>query len=217
MLLIEAIRDPDKTDDDVIAGIRIDGAADSPSINLFSEPAMDQQNVLSYLLTGSGPDAESEDPNYAALLVGFGLSNTKTLTGQVGNALGIDDFSLSTNENKLSVTGQINDRLTAEYNVDVGLSNNDSSSTLRRRQDPPDLALRYRLLPRLFLEAVQTTIEDQSEFALDLYYEFFLGEEKDDDEGEGDGNANNANDASSDAINGEAATPKAANSDTLGN
>ena len=60
--------------------------------------------------------------------------------------------------------------------MDVGLSNNDTSSTLRRRQDPPDLALRYQLLPRLFLEAVQTTIEDQSEFALDLYYEFFLGE-----------------------------------------
>ncbi|PTT98814.1 DUF490 domain-containing protein, partial [Pseudomonas sp. HMWF031] len=43
LLLVEAIRDPAKTDDDVIAGIRIDGAADSPSINLFSEPAMDQQ------------------------------------------------------------------------------------------------------------------------------------------------------------------------------
>ncbi|MDO6566813.1 translocation/assembly module TamB domain-containing protein [Alteromonas sp. 1_MG-2023] len=211
MLLIEAIRDPDKTDDDVIAGIRIDGAADSPSINLFSEPSMDQQNVLSYLLTGSGPDAESEDPNYTALLLGFGLSNTKTLTGQVGKALGIDDFSLSTNENKLSVTGQINDRLTAVYNVDVGLSNNDSSSTLRRRQDPPDLALRYRLLPRLFLEAVQTTIEDQSEFALDLYYEFFLGEEEDDDDSEdrveddgGDGNNNEG----SNANDGEAAISK---------
>jgi len=195
LLLIEAIRDPSKTDDDVIAGIRIDGAADAPSINLFSEPAMDQQNVLSYLLTGQGPDAESEDPNYAALLLGFGLSNTKTLTGQVGKVLGIDEFSLSTNEDKLSVTGQINDRLTAIYNVDVGLSNNDSSSTLLRRQDPPDLALRYRLLPRLFLEALQTTIEDQSEFALDLYYEFFLGEGKDDD----------------------TATPKAANSEKLDN
>ena len=131
--------------------------------------------------------------------------------------MGIDDFSLSTNENKLSVTGQINDRLTAEYNVDVGLSNNDSSSTLRRRQDPPDLALRYRLLPRLFLEAVQTTIEDQSEFALDLYYEFFLGEEKDDDEGDSEGDGDDANDASSDTSNGEVATPKAANSDTLDN
>lgn len=179
MLLVEAIRDPNKTDDDVIAGIRIDGAADAPSINLFSDPAMDQQNILSYLLTGEGADSSSgsQDPNYAALLLGFGLSNTKTLTGSVGEAIGIDDFSLSTNESKLSVKGQINDRLSVEYNVDVGLSNNDTNATLRRRQAPPDLALRYRLLPRLFLEAVQTTIEDQSEFALDLYYEFFVGAE----------------------------------------
>ena len=182
LLLVEAIRDPAKTDDDVIAGIRIDGPADSPSINLFSEPAMDQQGVLSYLLTGSGPDAGTQDPNYAGLLLGFGLSNTKTLTGQVGDALGIDDFSLSTNENMLSVTGQINERLSVEYNVDVGLSNNDANSTLRRRQLPPDLALKYQLLPSLYLEAIQTTLEDQSEFALDLYYEFFLGDNRDKDE-----------------------------------
>jgi len=177
-LLVEAIRNPAKTDDDVIAGIRIDGSADSPSINLFSEPAMDQQGVLSYLLTGSGPNSGASDPNYAALLLGFGLSNTETLTGQVGSALGIDDFSLSTNEDKLSLTGQINDRLSVEYNVDVGLGNNDVNSTLRRRQLPPDLALKYQLLPNLYLEAIQTTLEDQSEFALDLYYEFFLGENR---------------------------------------
>ena len=158
-LLVEAIRNPAKTDDDVIAGIRIDGSADSPSINLFSQPAMDQQGVLSYLLTGSGPNSGSSDPNYAALLLGFGLSNTETLTGQVGSALGIDDFSLSTNEDKLSLTGQINDRLSVEYNVDVGLGNNDVNSTLRRRQLPPDLALKYQLLPNLYLEAIQTTLE----------------------------------------------------------
>ena len=115
--------------------------------------------------------------NYT-LLLGFGLSNTKTLTGQVGNALGIDDFSLSTNEDRLSVTGQINERLSVEYNVDVGLSNNDANSTLRRRQLPPDLAMKYQLLPSLYLEAIQTTLEDQSEFALDLYYEFFLGDNR---------------------------------------
>ncbi|WP_394222200.1 translocation/assembly module TamB domain-containing protein [Alteromonas gracilis] len=204
LLLIEAIRDPAKTDDDVIAGIRIDGAADSPSINLFSEPSMDQQGVLSYLLTGSGPNSGTQDPNYAALLLGFGLSNTKTLTGQVGSALGIDDFSLSTNENMLSVTGQINDRLSVEYNVDVGLSNNDANSTLRRRQLPPDLALKYQLLPSLYLEAIQTTLEDQSEFALDLYYEFFLGDNrtrKDDAENDQDEDTelSEANNASSEA------------------
>ncbi|MBT3133770.1 translocation/assembly module TamB domain-containing protein [Alteromonas sp. ALT199] len=198
LLLVEAIRDPAKTDDDVIAGIRIDGATDAPSINLFSEPSMDQQGVLSYLLTGSGPDSGgSSDPNYAALLLGFGLSNTETLTGQLGSALGIDDFSLSTNENMLSVTGQINDRLSVEYNVDVGLSNNDANSTLRRRQLPPDLALKYQLLPSLYLEAIQTTLEDQSEFALDLYYEFFLGDTRTrkDDDNDGDDDSNDTDEA----------------------
>ena len=185
MLLVEAVRAPAKTDDGVIAGIRIDGAADAPSVNLFSEPAMDQQSVLSYLLTGKGPNSGTTAPNYDALLLGFGLSNTESLTTQVGNALGIEDFSLGTNESKLSVTGQITDRLSVEYNVDVGLSNNDATSrNLRRRQEPPDLALRYRLLPKLFLEAVQTTIDDQSEFALDLYYKFFLGENTDEQDSE---------------------------------
>ncbi|NMH60708.1 translocation/assembly module TamB domain-containing protein [Alteromonas ponticola] len=183
-LLIEAIRNPDKTADGVIAGIRIDGAADSPNVNLFSTPSMNQGAVLSYLLNGRGPDTKSQDPNYEALLVGFGLSRTTSLTNQVGESLGIENLSIGTtsspggNDTKLSVTGQINDKLSVEYNFDVGLSKEDSSSqALRRRQGPPDLALRYELTKNLFLEAVQATIEQQSEYALDLYYQFFLGEE----------------------------------------
>ena len=212
LLLVEAIRDPAKTDDDVIAGIRIDGAADSPSINLFSEPAMDQQGVLSYLLTGSGPNSGTQDPNYAALLVGFGLSNTKTLTGQVGSALGIDDFSLSTNEDLLSVRGQINERLSVEYNVDVGLSNNDANSTLRRRQLPPDLAVKYQLLPSLYLEAIQTTLEDQSEFALDLYYEFFLGDNRTRrDSDEDDSEAEESNESAEQDLKDNVSTPSTSN------
>ena len=57
-----------------------------------------------------------------------------------------------------------------------------TNGNLRRRQRPPDLTVRYKLLPKLFLEAVQTTIEDESEYALDLYYQFFLGENKPDEE-----------------------------------
>lgn len=183
MLLIEAIRDPDQTEDNVVAGVRIDGSADSPNINLFSEPSMNQSNSLSYLLTGSGPGTSSSETDYNALLLGFGLSSTEKLQGRVGNALGIDDFSVSTTSSagssatKLSINGRINDRLTVQYNLDVGLSSNDSStSTLLQRQEPPDVSLRYRLLPKLFVEAIQTTIDEQTEFALDFYYEFFLGE-----------------------------------------
>ncbi|MCP3429911.1 translocation/assembly module TamB domain-containing protein, partial [Opacimonas viscosa] len=36
MLLVEAIRDPELTEDDVIAGVRIEGPASQPSVNLFS-------------------------------------------------------------------------------------------------------------------------------------------------------------------------------------
>ncbi|GEA09722.1 translocation/assembly module TamB domain-containing protein [Alteromonas sp. KUL49] len=176
-LLIEAIRDPEKTDNNVVAGVRIDGNASAPYIELFSTPSMDQQNVLSYLLTGQGPDGTSSDPNYAALLLGFGLSNTKGVTSQIGDTLGIDSLQLGTNESMLSVTGQINDRLSVQYNVDVGLSNDDSNNAIRRRQVPPDLALKYSLYPQLFLEAVQNTIEEQTEFAVDIYYEFFRHED----------------------------------------
>lgn len=185
MLLVEAIRDPAKTNDGVIAGIRIDGPTDSPNVNLFSEPAMDQQYVLSYLLTGEGPDSDRQSPNYNALLLGFGLSNTKSLTGQIGNALGIEDFSLSASESGVSVSGQLTDRLSVQYNVEVDAIQSESTNgNLRRRQRPPDLTVRYKLLPKLFLEAVQTTIEDESEYALDLYYQFFLGENKPDEETE---------------------------------
>ena len=117
------------------------------------------------------------------MLLGFGLSNTENLQNKVGSALGIDEFTVGTTSNpnggstKLSINGQINERLTVQYNLDVGLSSdNNTTGTLRRRQEPPDLALRYRLLPRLFVEGVQTTIEEQSVFAVDFYYEFFLGE-----------------------------------------
>ena len=71
----------------------------------------------------------------------------------------------------------------------MGLRDNDANSSLRRRQLPPDLAMQYQLLPSLYLEAIQTTFENESEFALDLYYEFFLGDNrtrKDEDDGEAD-------------------------------
>ena len=178
-LLVEAIRDPVKTDDNVIAGIRISGPADQPNVSLFSEPAMDQSASLAYLLTGSGPGAKSESPNYNALLLGFGLSKTEAFTNQIGKTLGIRDLSIGTtagssgSNTRLAVSGRLNDRLSLQYNVDVGLgANDDTSQNIRRRQEPPDLALRYKLFPQLFIEAIQTSIQEQTDFAVDVYYEF---------------------------------------------
>ena len=53
-LNIEAIRNPDATEDDVIAGVGVTGLADELKAEIFSDPAMSQQAALSYLLRGQG-------------------------------------------------------------------------------------------------------------------------------------------------------------------
>ena len=99
-----------------------------------------------------------------------------------------------------------------EYNVDVGLSSNDANSTLRRRQLPPDLAVKYQLLPSLYLEAIQTTLEDQSEFALDLYYEFFLGDNRTRrDSDEDDSESDESNESAEQDLKDKVSTPSTSN------
>ena len=169
LLLIEAIRDPDDTEDDVIAGVRIDGPATRPNVGLFSEPAMDQGANLAYLLNGSaglgGGGGEMNQEAYAGILLGLGLSNTESLTGKVGEALGIDDFSLSTSgqgaNTKLEVSGKIADDLTIRYGVGV-FNSGDTGA--------PEVALRYQLADNLYIEAIQGLYQ-----ALDMYYQFSLG------------------------------------------
>ena len=51
---IEAIRNPDVTEDGVTAGIRVGGTASNPKVTLFSEPAKSQSETLSYLIRGQG-------------------------------------------------------------------------------------------------------------------------------------------------------------------
>ncbi|WP_100657930.1 translocation/assembly module TamB domain-containing protein [Alteromonas flava] len=163
LLYIEAIRDPDLTEDGVIAGIRIDGLANQPNIQLFSEPTLDQSQTLAYLLSGRGNigSGDSNNANYASLLFGLGVSNSESLTNRLGNALGIDDLRLqskgSDKNTQFSVSGKLNEDLTVEYGVNL-----DSVS---------EVTLRYQLLPRLYLEAVSSLYE-----SIFVYYRFSRGE-----------------------------------------
>lgn len=59
---IEAIRKVD----DVIAGIRLSGSAEQPTTKVFSEPAMSQEQALSYLVLGRPLGNTGEDNNMLA-------------------------------------------------------------------------------------------------------------------------------------------------------
>jgi translocation and assembly module TamB len=159
MLNIEAIRNPDATEDNVVAGVRVTGLADQPKAEIFSDPAMSQQEALSYLLRGQGLSSEQGDgAAMTSALVGLGVAQSGQIVGKIGETFGVSNLALDTagvgDSSQVVVSGYIAPGLQVKYGVGIF----DSLATL---------TLRYRLMPKLYLEAVSGI--DQ---ALDLLYQF---------------------------------------------
>ncbi|OAT27704.1 YtfN family protein [Buttiauxella brennerae ATCC 51605] len=159
LLNIEAIRNPEATENDVIAGVRVTGSADEPKAEIFSDPAMSQQEALSYLLRGQGLDNTGDDSNaMTSMLVGLGVAQSGQVVGKIGETFGVSNLALDTagvgDSSQVVVSGYVLPGLQVKYGVGIF----DSLATL---------TLRYRLMPKLYLEAVSGI--DQ---ALDLLYQF---------------------------------------------
>ncbi|MCW8330286.1 translocation/assembly module TamB [Photobacterium sp. SDRW27] len=161
-LAIEAIRDPDNVEDDVIAGIRVSGPADEPTVEIFSDPAMPQQNALSYILRGKDLDSESANSGDAmtTALISMGLAKSGKLVGAVGEAFGVQDLALDTTgsgqDSQVTISGYIAPGLQVKYGVGIF----DSIG---------EFTVRYRLMKDLYVEAVSGM---EGAFAADLLYQF---------------------------------------------
>jgi translocation and assembly module TamB len=154
-LNIEAIRRIEA--DNVIAGLRITGSAEQPRVDVFAEPAMSQEQALSYLVLGRPLGADSGDNNMLAqAALGLGLAGSASITGNVAQRLGIQDFQLDTEgsgtETSVVASGRLTERLTLRYGVGVFESAN-------------NVALRYQLTKRIFLEAASGLAS-----SLDVFY-----------------------------------------------
>ena len=159
LLNIEAIRNPEATENDVIAGVRVTGTADEPKAEIFSDPAMSQQQALSYLLRGQGLDSDQSDSAaMTSMLIGLGVAQSGQVVGKIGETFGVSNLALDTqgvgDSSQVVVSGYVLPGLQVKYGVGIF----DSLATL---------TLRYRLMPKLYLEAVSGV--DQ---ALDLLYQF---------------------------------------------
>ncbi|KZR03151.1 translocation and assembly module TamB [Klebsiella aerogenes] len=159
LLNIEAIRNPEATEDDVIAGVRVTGSADQPKAEIFSDPAMSQQEALSYLLRGQGLGSEQSDSAaMTSMLIGMGVAQSGQVVGKIGETFGVSNLALDTqgvgDSSQVVVSGYVLPGLQVKYGVGIF----DSLATL---------TLRYRLMPKLYMEAVSGV--DQ---ALDLLYQF---------------------------------------------
>lgn len=159
-LAIEAIRNPSSTEDDVIAGIRVNGPADQASVVIFSEPSKPQANALSYLLMGRDLAAGSNNKNnpLTSGLIGLGIANSNGMVSQLGKAFGFEQFTLDTagsgDDSQVTVSGYLSPKLQLKYGV--GIFNSLGEFTLR-----------YELMKNLYLEAVQGL-----DSAVDVLYKF---------------------------------------------
>ncbi|UTZ32000.1 translocation/assembly module TamB [Vibrio campbellii] len=157
-LSIKAIRNPDNTQDDVTAGVRVTGPASDPTLEIFSTPAMPQANALSYLLRGQDIDAESGGNAMTTTLIGLSLAKSGKVVGEIGEAFGIQDLQLDTagsgDDSQVTVSGYILPGLQVKYGV--GIFNSLGEFTVR-----------YRLMKDLYLEAVSGV-----DSAVDLLYQF---------------------------------------------
>ncbi|SFH73130.1 translocation and assembly module TamB [Modicisalibacter xianhensis] len=160
-LQFEAIRNPETTEDDVIAGLRVTGPASQPNLSIFSEPAMDESRALSYLLRGRAPEDAGNDGALTSALIGLSLSRTGGAVGQLGQVFGVEDLSLDTagsgEESQVVVSGYLFDDLKVSYGVGI-------FSPIAQ------LTLRYKLFQNLYVEAVSGAAQ-----AVDLIYTFSLG------------------------------------------
>lgn len=150
---IEAIRQTG----DVIAGIRLSGSAEQPTTQIFSEPAMSQEQALSYLVLGRPLSTTGEDNNMLAqAALGLGLMGSSNITGGLAKDLGIDDFQLDTqgsgNTTSVVASGNISERLSLRYGVGVFEPAN-------------TIALRYKLSKKVYLEAASGVAS-----SLDIFY-----------------------------------------------
>ncbi|NIF25055.1 translocation/assembly module TamB [Pantoea sp. Tr-811] len=150
---IEAIRQVD----DVIAGIRLSGSAEQPTTTVFSEPAMSQEQALSYLVLGRPLSTSGEDNNMLAeAALGLGLAGSSGVTGSLASSLGIEDFQLDTegsgNTTSVVASGNLTEKLSLRYGVGVFEPAN-------------TIALRYKLSKKVYLEAASGLAS-----SLDIFY-----------------------------------------------
>ncbi|RNM23085.1 translocation/assembly module TamB [Dickeya undicola] len=159
VLNIEAIRNPDNTADSVTVGVRVTGTATAPKLEVFSDPTLSQEEALSYLLRGQGLNSSGADSSMmTSALIGLGVAQSGQVVGKIGEAFGVSNLALDTqgvgDTSQVVVSGYVLPGLQVKYGV--GLF--DSLATL---------TLRYRLMPKLYLEAVSGMNQ-----ALDVLYQF---------------------------------------------
>lgn len=166
-LSIEGVRQIDGQ----TVGVRVTDRLASPNIVVFNDAGLSEQQAMNALVTGSLSETGTQiseqnlrnqvTNTLAAAGLSFGLQGTRTLTNELGRALGLEGLTLDASGNaydtNVNVTGYITPDLYIRYGV--GVFNAQSS-----------LSARYQLTRRVYVEATAAT-----EGIVDVVYRWRFG------------------------------------------
>jgi translocation and assembly module TamB len=145
--------------DDVKAGILAIGTLQSPVVKLYSEPPMPDTDILSYIVLGHPPGADSEQISLLSHAAGLLLSGgeSATLQAKLQQRLGLDVLDIESGSGEiarsmLTVGKYLSPRLYVGYGVSLFTGQN-------------ILRLKYKLSKRFQLQT-----ESGLETGIDLFY-----------------------------------------------
>ena len=156
----EVVVDQSTIEDDVTAGVYIKGNTGAPQIQLFSKPAMSQNEILSYLLYGHGLEKNqvNTDSSSAQLLLTLGMGTTTGVINSIVGIFGMDGVQLGSSgsgeDTQLEVQTYLTNRIRLSYGYGIYNSVN-------------EFKIRYEIVRKLYAEFISAI--DQS---IDLIYNF---------------------------------------------
>lgn len=132
--------------ENVTVGARIGGALRDPTLSFFSTPNMQDSAVLSYLILGRAPGADSGEQNmFAQATLALGMQGGNFIGQQLGDALGVDEIVLdSTGDNFDNASLYIGKHLSSRLYVRYGIGLIEPVNTF---------FIRYRLTENLHFES----------------------------------------------------------------
>jgi translocation and assembly module TamB len=164
-LNIEATRTVgDEGSEQVTAGLRVRGSAQSPELTVFSDPPMSQTNALSYLVAGKPIDevgaGDSEAGAMQTAARSIGVAGGGLLAKSLGKRLGVDELAVKDEEMvggaALTVGQYLSPRLYLSYGV--GLFEPGDVITLRYKLSE-ELALKTQRGPEDTRAGIEYRIE----------------------------------------------------------
>jgi translocation and assembly module TamB len=122
--------------ENVTAGIQARGRLQKPEVTLFSEPALDQTNILSYIVFGTSAQqtGSAEGAWLGQAVSALSLAGGEQLARGVGGSFGIEDVRIASGTSggtSLMLGSYLSPRLYVSYGI--GLF--ESGNTLRLRYD----------------------------------------------------------------------------------